>query len=414
MFAKYKIISAVLSLSLLSAFPQASRAASPQKDASSSPSAQEPPANAGFSIETEMFTYKAVKENSQLIACDVARYLYGAEISAPPHNAVSPCTVGPHTDADPGILIVSSSTPLFTDFQLWRADMATMNDLKAKAAAICTLPQHPISEPKGAPSGLLDLTPASQAFSLFQSALGLLANNQSVSPVAGTVRDEALMNAVARELRSLNVFVLIPELYEPYAIGGADYKNSPYLSNLAKLFDARQSCEVAKAANEDQVNPVITSIDAFLKAVSTSMGAPAEQPQDKDGKAPPPSSSTDRAHFSAVFAADGLARRLGFTEDGASGPGAAWQHILWLKALESGGAVSRETNIFGTKVRFSGGAVDTYAVFTMDGNLVCSGNVYNFESPVRVKDLQKSFHENAANDAMASALSGSTCSLPSR
>src|ERR1017187_4761995 len=37
-----------------------------------------------FSIETEMFTYKAVEENSEVIACDIARYLFQGEVVEAP------------------------------------------------------------------------------------------------------------------------------------------------------------------------------------------------------------------------------------------------------------------------------------------------------------------------------------------
>src|ERR1700739_3849538 len=33
----------------------------------------------GFSIETEMLTYRALESNGEAIACDVAAYLYGAK-----------------------------------------------------------------------------------------------------------------------------------------------------------------------------------------------------------------------------------------------------------------------------------------------------------------------------------------------
>jgi hypothetical protein len=43
---------------------------------------------------------------------------------------------------------------------------------------------------------------------------------------------------VARQLRALNVQVLIPEPYNPYALGAIDYAHSPYMQNLQSVFDA--------------------------------------------------------------------------------------------------------------------------------------------------------------------------------
>jgi hypothetical protein len=102
---------------------------------------------------------------------------------------------------------------------------------------------------------------------------------------------------------------------------------------------------------------------------------------------------------------------MGFSPETGTGPNATWQHILWVKALESGGSVTRQSSLFGTKIRFSGGAVDTYAVFQLDGILVCSGNVYNFESPVRISDLEQSFRAQGIGDPTKSPEVRSTCSM---
>jgi hypothetical protein len=60
-----------------------------------------------------------------------------------------------------------------------------------------------------------------------------------------------------------------------------------------------------------------------------------------------------------------------------------------LKALESGGSVTRYSNVLGTKVRFSGGFVGTYALFTTAGDLECSGNVYDFGGSIKAKNFQR-------------------------
>jgi hypothetical protein len=90
-----------------------------------------------------------------------------------------------------------------------------------------------------------------------------------------------------------------------------------------------------------------------------------------------------------VLTADGLAQRLG--ADPATGriPDTSPHHLLLVKALESGGSVSRSSSIFGTKMSYSGGSVGTYALFNLNGDLECSGNVYDYAGYLPAKDFQK-------------------------
>jgi len=84
-----------------------------------------------------MFTYKAVEENSQVIACDIARYLFQGEVTDAAPGSHAPCTVSNGSQTTPGIVIVSSDSSLLADFQIWRADMATMSALEARANNVC-------------------------------------------------------------------------------------------------------------------------------------------------------------------------------------------------------------------------------------------------------------------------------------
>jgi hypothetical protein len=387
-----------------------------------STSAGNAPADAAtgpFSIETEMFTYKAVEENSQVIACDIARYLFQGDVIDAPPGSHAPCAISSATQSNPGILIVSSDSSLMSDFQLWRADMATMSALEARANNVCVAEtKSENGEPAPAPaqhiksrglggaiSGLAQLTPQGQAVG---AALALFSSSQTVNSVVGTVQNPALLNEVARQLRSLNVQVLVPELYNPGSLGPADYSNSPYLQNLENFNSAYEKCTSAKAAYSENateaagINSLIGSMDSFLKGV---MSGPAPSGEDSTDASSSPS------HFAAIFTADEVARQMGFTGNGASGASPTWQHVLWLKALESGGSVDRQSNLFGTKITFGGGAVDTYSVFRLNGQLVCSGNVFNFQSPVRTKDLQKTFRAMPIDNPAHPSMLRSTCAM---
>lgn len=402
----------------------------------------EPP-GLGFSIETEMFTYKSVEVNSEVVACDIARYLYQGTLTDAPSGSQAPCAIQGAAQTTSGIIIISSDSPLLADFQVWRADMATMASLEAAADQVCkeapaAAPPNPPAPPANPPGnnggdlkgrGGLTIpaaTPAGQAVGTLGDFIKLFASSQSISSVGGTVRDQALMIEVARQLRALNALVLIPEIYSPHSLGGTAYTSSPYLQNIANILAAYQKCERAKAVNsagssDDSktaaITELISDLDSFIKGL-VPPAAPAPKPAGSNdnggvGQQTPTVQSTAPAqsHFAAVYAADGLARQIGISGNGEGGPSAIWQHVLWLKALESGGSVIKDTNIFRTRTEFSGGAVDSYALFRLNGDIVCSGNVYSFQSPVNLKHLDKAFRAPPEKDIVGSPLLRSTCSL---
>ena len=66
----------------------------------------------------------------------------------------------------------------------------------------------------------------------------------------------------------------------------------------------------------------------------------------------------------------------------------SWR-IVWVKSMESGGATIMHSNIFGAHPHFSGGAVSGYALFQLDGTLICSGNVGAYGGYVDPKHFVK-------------------------
>jgi hypothetical protein len=52
-----------------------------------------------------------------------------------PSDSHVPCTIKNAGQAAPGIVVLTSDSKLQSDFQTWCADMATMNDLEARASA---------------------------------------------------------------------------------------------------------------------------------------------------------------------------------------------------------------------------------------------------------------------------------------
>ena len=123
------------------------------------------------------------------------------------------------------------------------------------------------------------------------------------------------------------------------------------------------------------VNPKNTtgSDNPKVNGSTTDNGSPAQ----------PNQSASPTTGLAAILVADGLAQELGVDPStGKMTKAGDWQHILLLKALESGGSITKTSNILGSRVRYSGGAVGTFALLTRDGILECSGNVFDFGGSV--------------------------------
>src|SRR5450432_2043657 len=94
--------------------------------------AAKPTASAsGFSIETEMLTYRALESNGEAIACDVAAYLYGSKTDFKNLPTGAICNVGTNGPSNIGVIILPFDRSAFADFQIWRSDMQTMAEFEA-------------------------------------------------------------------------------------------------------------------------------------------------------------------------------------------------------------------------------------------------------------------------------------------
>jgi hypothetical protein len=376
----------------------------------------------GFSIESEMLTYRALQSNSEAIACDVAAYLNGVTASFvnPPVGSV--CDVRAGT-TKAGVVLLPFDTSEFADFQIWRADMATMDRLQRRAEVDCptvpvTVSRDSTKSANSATSDMVSMSPAGPAVNLAQSVLAMMSSEESVSQVGGTIQDQAFMDGVSRELHALSVTVLMPASYTPYSLAVLDESNSPFLASLARTITAR-GCLADLVTKEDvkykpRIQRTISELDAFLgvitEAASTTKSTTAQTTQQKGGgpAAPTtgtgssdvPAAPTSPSHLKAVLMADGLAIKIGVDPaTGALADNGASQHVLLLKALESGGSVVKHSNILGTKIRYSGGAVGTYALFTIDGDLECSGNVYAYGGSIKAKGFEESLQNYSPDPA---------------
>jgi hypothetical protein len=487
--------------------PNGSSSSPPSSTSStpSAPAAAASPSPGTFSIEAEIFGYKSLQSDSEAIACDIAAFLYpGQTVSATPYGKNKLLTPPDWTDEDErrykplpnacrfkdgnkpqksgdGVIILSSTTNALANYQIWRLNMTLMQVYLNQAKILgCPAQVKPTEEQsQGNNQQNFDfaggVTVAGQVIAAVQSALQLFASSESSSEVTGTIQDQALMDGIARQLRNMNVPVLIPDVYTSYSLAGWDYAKSPFLSQLVELITERNclqtklpdpTAEVTRTADltaqrdaymkvwaeavEKQIDPkntdaqrrtlenettelwrkiealndkledpkrprsqsainsiqsLTSSIDTFVATLlgasppSTASNAPASS----NSPAPSPSSNASATATASstppassappivsALAADGLSRGLHQKVGEVAMHDSDWQ-ILAVKALESGGALITTTNIFGSKVHFGGGAVATYALFSFEGNLACSGNVFDYGGYVRASHFADEF-----------------------
>lgn len=386
------------------------------------------PSGGDFSIETEMLTYSALESNSEAVACDVAAYVNktSANFSNPPAGTV--CSVnGGNTAAT--VLIFPFDRSEFSDFQIWRADMAAMSQLRTRAEVSFQCPKG--ARTRGAAASTAGSIAASLSpyGAMAETALGMMATEESATSVIGTIQDQALMDGVARQLRSLRVKVLMPSAYTSFGFIADDEAHSPFMTNLDKLIDAR-GCLADLAAAEDTKDKagaaqMAKDIDDFFKSLTESVAVPpnpnaAPKPTSASttattpAPAPAPPAPT-RSHLAAALSADGLAQKLGLDLTTGTLPNRNdWPHILLLKALESGGAVTKSSSILKTTMSYSGGSVATYSLFRLDGEVECSGNVFDFSGTIPSKNFVEKFHESTINPARQLIFSRGSCNPPSQ
>src|ERR1035441_8518434 len=126
---------AVLTLTGISLSSASLLAQAPKPAASTSNTAS------GFSIETEMLTYRALESNGEAIACDIAAYLHNAHANFkdPPPGMVCNIT-GSDAPAGTGVIVFPFDRTVFADFLIWRSDMQTMAEFEKRGASACTAP----------------------------------------------------------------------------------------------------------------------------------------------------------------------------------------------------------------------------------------------------------------------------------
>lgn len=88
--------------------------------------------------------------------------------------------------------------------------------------------------------------------------------------------------------------------------------------------------------------------------------------------------------------------------------------IVWLKALESGGAIINQATILGSHPYFGGGAVSGYALYQLDGSLACAANVASYGGYVKAKKFPRLSEDSPASQPFRSIVIGGNCASNQR
>jgi hypothetical protein len=339
----------------------------------------------GFAIESEMLTYTAMDSEATALTCGIGRNVGAADSNCNPQTISGPPV---------GVVVVAGDSDAVSEFQLWRTDISTMDMLTLRANHYCAAGASTRAATTLGGT-IMGMFPESQAA---EFAASLLSATAETKPLEGNILDRTLVDDVAGHLRSLGIDVVIPDDYMPFSLAAIDANHSPFLTKYVALIKARDcvapkgSADTAPTAEpgaagtgaadanaEADKHAITDAIDSFSKSLT--------EPDIFDVPKPPPGAQPQPqgpviSHLNAVLRADGLAQELdAASPDARSGANGIW-YVLSLKALESGGTLLKSGNaIKGTKTSYSGGAVGTYALFHLNGNIACSGVFFNYEPP---------------------------------
>jgi hypothetical protein len=321
-----------------------------------------------------MLTYTAMDTEVTALTCGIGKNVGAADSACNPQAINGPPV---------GVVVVTSGSSAVSEFQLWRTDISTMDMLTERAGHYC--PQAASRAATTLSGTIMSMFPESQAADF---AASLLSATAEASPLEGNILDLTLVNDAAGHLRALGLDVVIPDNYMPYSLTAIDTTHSPFLSKYAALIKAR-ACVApgpkaegtpGDAQGDADKLAVAQAIDAYMKSLTEPDVFDVPKPP---GGGPPTPQAPVISHLNAVLRADGLAQEMdAASPDARSGANGIW-YVLSLTALESGGTLLKSGNgITGTKTSYSGGAVGTYALYRLNGNVACSGVFFNYEAPM--------------------------------
>jgi hypothetical protein len=234
-----------------------------------------------YSVEGDLLSDEANQSNADAIVCDISPGVF----SNGNGNTPPKCDFKSKDLSKASVMLLSSTDPTLTYFQLWRSAMFTTDTLQQQATAAEA--QAEIVVPPGC-GGCKSLTGVETAISstltILQTIAGFFATNQSITGIQGTPQDQPLVAAVGRRLLSMKANVYTPSIYSPYSLTGLDYTQSPFLANLAALetTENKLSAELFNTNLKlNQANQTLSSKQAQLTALQAKAGK-APTPDQKD------------------------------------------------------------------------------------------------------------------------------------
>ncbi len=125
---------------------------------------------------------------------------------------------------------------------------------------------------------------------------------------------------------------------------------------------------------------------------------PAPSSDDADDPASPEkATSASTSTLPQILLADLLAHQIW---NGVEAPDAETLnrlHILVLQTLESGGGQLTRSSLFsGSRIYFSGGAVSTFSLYSVDGAVECGGYAYAYRGYIKNSEFTKALDANTA------------------
>jgi hypothetical protein len=329
----------------------------------------------------------------------------------------------PTSVREDGIVILQASSTIQTDLELWRTYMAEMESLyqaevkqaastgcnagtKAQAAGLrfgdsfadpllvrLAFEEDPSPAAQQSKSASSSPMPLGETQGVVNLAQQMVAANESSEAVRGTVESQTFVNTIAGWLRVLGIPVLIPETSMPHSLSMR--RKYRILEEADKLRELRP-CLLGNGSSPSPSPLLLNDIDAFL---ASTFGWSAVADPANNGK---PTMTFSPSNVVALLSADLLAQQLHIgpanspdtantpsPTDQAASDETQWRHILWVRALESGGSVIKRERFWGSKIRYSGGSIVTYALATLDGPLECSGSFNDYGGPLAASDFYK-------------------------